>query len=236
MRWFEFCDNPAAITGLYDDPPDLSPFRIESISLYTDLIWIEGDLSRAPDKRAQPHEQDVARLSLMCYSASQLRLENCIPSETVDLSISKRDTRTLHVSIQSRDFSSFFDCGEILIGDCTIFSQEKVQRKKSTLFTYPNVWNSCLLTLRDLGFTCKVMGDRDPDGKESHCHWHATKGHRELKAINPTELLGLAQLSELAHLDNTEDYWWRVDGPNLVEELTAAWRRRWEGPDHSSTT
>jgi hypothetical protein len=105
-----------------------------------------------------------------------------------------------------------------------------VQRKTQTLRSYHNVWNTCLLVLRSEGFELNLAGDPDPRGGPSHCQWQASRDGLELKAANPIELLGLADVARRADRQPPRDYWWRGDGPDIVSELYDGWRRKRIGP------
>ena len=93
------------------------------------------------------------------------------------------------------------------------------------LFSYPNVWNTCLLILQMRGYHLYVLSNGD-DYDAVNCEWCADKGGIKLKGHNPIELLGLAAIRE--HLFPAEDkpYWWRIDGPNLVAQLKADWKHK----------
>jgi hypothetical protein len=99
------------------------------------------------------------------------------------------------------------------------------------IFSYPNVWNSCLLLARAKGFSIKLTGNPDQQGSISCCRWVASKEDRtELTADNPIELAGLIALYEYHRPKQDASYWWRIDGPNLVEELQEQWAERYFGP------
>ena len=92
------------------------------------------------------------------------------------------------------------------------------------LFSYPNVWNTCLLILRQRGYRLFLLGDPDERGSITACTWNAEKDGMKLRADNPIELLGLAAVHEYHHPLADIPYWWRVDGPNIVEELETEWK------------
>lgn len=90
------------------------------------------------------------------------------------------------------------------------------------LFSYHNVWNTCLLILRERGYRLFLVGSDEPE-LISHCTWNAERAGIMLRADNPIELLGLAAILEYHQPIAEVPYWWRVDGPSIVEELQAAW-------------
>src|SRR5262245_42735765 len=93
------------------------------------------------------------------------------------------------------------------------------------LFSYPNVWNTCLLIVRERGYRLFLLGDPDENGYITRCTWNAEKDGMKFRADNPIELLGLIAVREHRCADADTPYWWRIEGPNLVAELEAAWRK-----------
>jgi hypothetical protein len=92
------------------------------------------------------------------------------------------------------------------------------------LFSYPNVWNTCLLILRERGYRLYLLGDPDELGTISRCSWNAEKDGMKLRADNPIELLGLAGIHDYHRPSKDTPYWWRVAGPSIFVELEAEWR------------
>ena len=79
------------------------------------------------------------------------------------------------------------------------------------LSSYPNVFNTCLVLLRQEGFTLNYNKSNDT--------WEASKNGFSFLADNPIELLVLAAIfQKLEPKENTE-YWWRISSPNIVSEL-----------------
>ncbi len=91
------------------------------------------------------------------------------------------------------------------------------------LFSYPNVWNTCLLILRVQGFRLYLLGDPDEAGSISACSWNAEKNGMKFRGSNPIELLGLASVYHFHQPEVDTSYWWRLEGPNIVKELEASW-------------
>jgi hypothetical protein len=91
------------------------------------------------------------------------------------------------------------------------------------LASHLNVFNTCLLILRARGFELEVSGERRDDGcYPVGCHWIARKDGFYFCGDNPIELLGLVAIYD--HIQPTEDrsYWWRIEGPDVWEELLEA--------------
>ena len=59
------------------------------------------------------------------------------------------------------------------------------------LFSYPNVWNTCLHIIEKEGYRIYLLGDPDDVGGISLCTWNAEKDGFKFRADNPIELLGL---------------------------------------------
>jgi len=92
------------------------------------------------------------------------------------------------------------------------------------LFSYLNVWNTCLLILRQRGYRLFLLGDPDEAGYISRCTWNAEKDGMKFRADNPIELLGLIAIRDHQCPQADTPYWWRIEGPNLMAELESAWR------------
>ena len=82
-----------------------------------------------------------------------------------------------------------------------------------------NVWNTCLAILRKHGYDLSLHSD-DPDADLEDCFWIAKKDGYDLWASDPIQLLGLASIhSYHSPGDPPTPYWWRIDGPDIVDEL-----------------
>jgi hypothetical protein len=92
----------------------------------------------------------------------------------------------------------------------------------ASLRSHTDVYNTCLLLLRQKGYKLWVEGDLDPDGCVSplSLSWKAKKDGYDFQANNPIELLGLISLYELkAPSRPSKPQWWKIDGPDLYQEL-----------------
>ena len=96
------------------------------------------------------------------------------------------------------------------------------------LFSYPNVWNTCLFLLREREYRLFLLGPDDPE-LLSQCTWNAERAGIMLRANNPIELLGLATIHEFHKPSSDIPYWWRVDCPDIVKELETDWQRHLAG-------
>ena len=85
-----------------------------------------------------------------------------------------------------------------------------------------NVWNTCLLILRQNGYLLRLESD-DPETTLENCFWVAEKNGYDLWASNPIELLGLAAIHQHQKpIGPPTSYWWRIDGEDIVNELCEA--------------
>lgn len=87
-----------------------------------------------------------------------------------------------------------------------------------------NVWNTCLLILREQGYLLSLRSD-DPDADLSQCFWVAEKDGYDLWASDPIQLLGLAADHQYKSPSGPPaPHWWRVEGADILDELvTAKW-------------
>ena len=79
------------------------------------------------------------------------------------------------------------------------------------LSSYPNVWNTALVVLRDKGF--RVWTDADQTA------WFAERGGWDLLADDPIQLLGLVAIFEHRMPRQFREYWWQLDEPDLLSEV-----------------
>jgi hypothetical protein len=91
------------------------------------------------------------------------------------------------------------------------------------LASHSNVYNTCLLILRDRGFSLRVEGEMTPEGcYPSNAYWIAEKDGFYFCADNPIELLGLVTVYDHVRPKEDRSYWWRVQGPDVWTELMEA--------------
>ena len=102
------------------------------------------------------------------------------------------------------------------------------------LFSYPNVWNTCLFLLRERGYRLFLLGPDDPE-LLSQCTWNAERAGIKLRANNPIELLGLATIHEYHKPTSDIPYWWRVDCPDIVKEVETDWQTHLAEVNHTDS-
>lgn len=88
------------------------------------------------------------------------------------------------------------------------------------LASHINVWNVCLLILRDRGYQLRVSGEPNADGSiPAKCHWIAENDGFYFCGDNPIELLGLTAVHDFKMPEKDESYWWRIEGDDILDEL-----------------
>lgn len=79
------------------------------------------------------------------------------------------------------------------------------------LSAYLNVYNTALVVLQRKGFSVRFDAQ--------HEHWHASKDGWDFLADDPMQLLGLAAIYEHRAPKKKEEYWWKIDEPDLFSQL-----------------
>ena len=79
------------------------------------------------------------------------------------------------------------------------------------LSAYLNVYNTALVVLTRKGWSVSFDSAQD--------WWHARKDEWELLANDPMQLLGLVAIHEYHAPQRKVEYWWKIDEPNLLEQL-----------------
>src|SRR5689334_2244061 len=92
------------------------------------------------------------------------------------------------------------------------------------LFSYPNVWNTCLQILHQRGYQLYLLGDINESGSFAACTWNAEKNGMKFRGDNPIELLGLVAIFDHCRPTSDYPYWWRTDGPDVFAEVVNRWR------------
>jgi hypothetical protein len=90
------------------------------------------------------------------------------------------------------------------------------------LSSHANVYNTCLLILRERGYKLRVEGEQDGEGMiiPTSLNWVAIDDGYQMNADNPIELLGLVTIYELRKAGpDPKPYWWNVSGPDIYDEL-----------------
>lgn len=105
--------------------------------------------------------------------------------------------------IQSADLL-LFSTG--LFPEC--YSDENLM---ADLSAYLNVYNTALVILERKGFSIRF------DEKKEW--WYAKKGDWEFLADDPMQLLGLVAIYEYQSPQTKEEYWWKIDEPDLLAQF-----------------
>ena len=113
------------------------------------------------------------------------------------------------------------------VGILTTFDPDHAIPKKARLYSHDNLWNSCLVLLKEYGYTLRVVGNPTRKERRTALRWHAVGNDGvELSGNTPIELLGLASLHRDHAPTSFGEYWWKIDGPNMIEELITEWQQR----------
>jgi len=79
------------------------------------------------------------------------------------------------------------------------------------LSSYINVWNTALVVLQRKGFSLSF------DSKLEL--WRADKSGWDFLADDPIQLLGLVAIYEHHAPEKKEEYWWKIDEPDLLAQF-----------------
>ncbi|HEY1068097.1 MAG TPA: hypothetical protein VGE52_18380 [Pirellulales bacterium] len=92
-----------------------------------------------------------------------------------------------------------------------------------SLASHVNAYNTCLQILRSRGYALEVSGELEADGTyPAACHWIARRDGFYFCGDNPIELLGLAAVYDFVQPPVDRPYWWKIEGPDIQEELYEA--------------
>lgn len=92
----------------------------------------------------------------------------------------------------------------------------------ASLSSHANVYNTCLIILRQRGYDLWVEGEIDSEGciDPLSLAWMAEKEGFDFQGDNPIELLGLTALFEFHQpTGSAVSYWWSIEGPDIYAEL-----------------
>lgn len=74
-----------------------------------------------------------------------------------------------------------------------------------------NVYNTALVILDHKGWKLDFDAERD--------WWHARRADWHFLADDPIQLLGLVTIHEFHSPKFKEEYWWKIDSPDLLGRL-----------------
>lgn len=230
IHWVDLSQNPYSIRSQYKNPPEFSEVKINEISVQgeTPSVILDVELPRAPDKYTND-QTAIYSITLQLWEVSDLSIKGFPTKKEPKVEILKQQDSLISFKGMSVFGSFSMTCKSFLIMDNNLFTEEHDKTNRRTLFTYPNVWNTCLLLLQQSGFDLELSGKPDPHGNSTHTSWNAHKNELRLKASNPIELLGLAKIHEETETVMDKEYWWRIEGPDLVTKLSKDWERKAKG-------
>ncbi len=234
MEWFDSCTNPLTITSRYKVVPALDPFPIYDCQLDPGLpsFSVIGYLPRLPDHPALPEGQipDRAELYLSFMDLQDLALSGIPDTQGGKLQINKISDSVTEFSYESTQFRFTGVCDRAVMAPVRVlpkFDPSRTKPRGPKLVGHANVWNTCLLLLREWGYSLRVSGHWTHREYPAVLLWHAWMSDgTDLTGHSPIELLGLAALHRHHSPNVDEPYWWRIDGPSVFTELTDEWQRQ----------
>jgi hypothetical protein len=232
MEWFNACVNPSLVTSRYVTVPQLDPFPIYDCQLDAGLpcFNVNGYLPRLPDSPNLPEGQvaDRADLFLSFLGLADLNVSGIPDRHGGKMRINKLNESETQFEYESSAFRFSGVCDRVAIGAIGVlakFDPNHREPRGPRLFSHANVWNSCLLLLREFGYSLHASGHAAHRDYPSRLRWHATMSDgTDLSADTPIELLGLASLHRYHRPGVDSAYWWRIDGPSVVNELIDQWQ------------
>lgn len=238
MEWYEVCHYPTTVTRRYEEVPALDPFPIFDWQVLSSrpTLRVGGYLPRLPDHLdlADGLIPERAELYLTFGDISDLESSGWPEDPGGELQIVKEGDDEVRFHYESPTFRFRGACRGVSITGVGIdarFDPDHRKPRGPRLFSHYNVFNTCLLLLREYGYSLRALGHVVHRDSPARLTWHAEKedGTR-LTGNSPIELLGLVGLHRHHRPEINEDYWWRLEGPNVVRELIDAWEKE-EGLD-----
>jgi hypothetical protein len=235
MQWLDLCSNPGAVSAYYSSAPSLERFEVVEAVLmrYSPSIHLSGVVPVRPDKyvaQGEGQQPDGVTLTLAFWHLSDLSVEGLPQGEAGSLCVVPGDENRITFDFRSPGMTCRGIAKSVVVEGISPRTTSPATVRGPKLFSYRNVWNSCLLLARSKGFSLQLVGHPDERESTSWCRWRATKEDgTELTADNPIELAGLIALYEHHRPAQGQDYWWRIDGPDVLTELQEQWSARYFG-------
>jgi hypothetical protein len=234
MEWFEACANPSVVTSRYEAVPPLDPFPIYDCQPDASMpsLSVNGYLPRLPDNPNLPEGQvaDRADLFLAFLDLADLKVAGIPDRRGGEMHFNKLNDSETRFTYESTAFRLSGICNRAVIVQISVLAKLDPNHREPRgprLFSHPNVWNTCLLLLREFGYTLHATGHPAHRDYPSRLCWHATMSDgTKLSADTPIELLGLASLHRYHQPRVDGEYWWRIDGPSVFTELIDEWEER----------
>lgn len=230
MEWFEACMDPSVATSRYAQVPALDPFPIFDCQLDPGLSTfnVTGYLPRLPEHTDLPDGQipDRAYVELAFKEVCHFQLSGVPDSNGGSMGISKKGETAIEFLYESAACRFSGACHRVnaFIGVAAKFDPSHQEPRGPRLFSHPNVWNSCLLLLREYGYSLRASGLSAHRDNPARLRWHAEMpGGTHLRGSSPIELLGLATLHRHCNPRVHSDRWYQLDGPFLVSDLITQW-------------
>jgi hypothetical protein len=234
MAWTDLCDNTDAISRRFTSPPPLERVLITDWSLLQGGpgLHVGVRLAVRPDKEPYSADATVTSTDILFHFWPVRKV--CIDGwgEQIEgsLSFGRHGSGGIEFSFHSTDCSFSGVCDTVMLSAVSCFSESIAKQRKIRLFSHRNVFNSCILLAISKGFSVLLTGGPDPNDEPSLCGWRAKKGDVELDGDNPIELAGLIALYEHHRPTKAKDYWWRIEGPDVLDEVRKKWEAKHFGP------
>jgi hypothetical protein len=238
MTWNDYAHSPSVLSHWFISPPPLD--HVELIEIWLDnhapLLLIAIRLPVRPDKGSRAADAGIRSTDILLnfWEIREIRLEGWARNNFGAISICPHpESGSIEFSFHSDSCTFAGKCAYFDVSSVSFMSESIATERKARLFSHYNVWNSCVLLALSQGFTVAIIGKPDVDNQPTHCGWKATKDNVELHADNPIELAGLIALHNHQPPNAPKDYWWRIEGPNLVQSAIDEWEAKHFGPRHS---
>jgi len=237
MQWHEACTGSSLVTTRYEAVPPLDSFPLYDCYLDPGLpsLNISGYLPRLPDNPNLPEGQipDRADILLSFIDLFDLTLSGVPSLEGGSLNITTHSKDETRFEYESDTFTFSGSCRQAAICAFRVLTKHDPAHQEPRgprLFSHRNVWNSCLLLIKEYGYQLRVSGHPALAAYPHQLRWDATTAEgTKLSADSPIELLGLVALHRYHQPDEDEPYWWRIDGPELLTNLITEWEQRTGG-------
>ena len=216
----------------YSTPPSLAAFKVLELNGmdHGPSIQLCGSIAEKPDLRPSFREGEPFVEAIFIFDFFKIRdfAMVGVPRGTGALSVEERDN--IHFEFRSDRLRIQGAALEATLGIQIRTKTPTTEQRRISVFSYPNVWNSCLLLGASKGFSFRLIGKPDNEGFASCVTWEATKDGVRLKGDTPIELAGLISLYEYHQPTKGKDYWWRIEGDDLLGKVRREWQTRYFGP------
>jgi hypothetical protein len=239
--WLDLCYNPQALDSYFSAPPSLDRFEIDelTISRHNASLYLGGIIPERADKylaRGGDARADGAELTLCFRELSECLIEGPLRDQVGPLRLLRGGEGGVIFDFHSDTLVFHGTAGYVEIVGFHPVALDPNLPRAPRLTSDHKVWNSCLLWARSKGFALRMFGPPDEHGTSVRCSWQATKDDgTELTGGSPIELAGLIALHEHHRPDQNREYWWMIEGEDVVTQLRDQWEAKTFGPRRKQT-